>query len=661
MATSAPTASSDRRSGIPWLRPSTVAASAFAALTVLFLAAALLVALALPYGEWDAMSFGVWSRVIAEHWPHLRFAGIGEAEYQRPLFYVLQGSVWSALGFHQPLGRLLSLGFSALLLASTAWIAAQTVRVDRRLAAGLGLLVTLLVAGFGRYLAAGMSDIPAAAMVALTAALLLAPRLRGAQLPLVALASALAALAKPSALPALVGLAAAILVGPRVDLRRRAFGAAALSAGIVLGLVYDLVQARYVHVGLREFLTSGTNDGFYAQLAARERRRVLLDGGWLGAELRVLLVFALIYALVRLMTRHRPAVLVAMPAAVLWSWLGPHLAGSHGVRVGILGIGGVAEQTAVLVLAACLLLALFAPVESAPSRLQLGRALVWAAPPFLVWALRVVYDNRLLAPAWSPLIVLIVWALLPVLSGARAWREWLVLVPTAALLALGAYSVQNIDGLGSSGWRALEAGGISGLGNKALMRNIALGGDFASEVSALAPQVSKGDRILTFDARLRFFYLSQIDYAPPLACAQLAGHRLFVLLESDELRAIYGRRSTAAFWESCPGKPLTKIEERPGAYAIFVHGSPKASVGGCGAPQPAPGLAVEFGPGFRTEAQASAFLKHVVDVGFVEARVEQAGCASYRVVETGIPDRGVGASVVDEAHTAKIVAQLVNR
>src|ERR1700719_5254830 len=92
-----------------WGEPSTLAAFAFASLTVLVLALALVVAIFLPYGEWDAMSFGTWSRLIADHWPHLRFAGIGDADYHRPLFYALQGTVWSIFGFHQALGRVLSL------------------------------------------------------------------------------------------------------------------------------------------------------------------------------------------------------------------------------------------------------------------------------------------------------------------------------------------------------------------------------------------------------------------------------------------------------------------------------------------------------------------------------------------------------------------------
>ena len=47
----------------------------------------------------------------------------------RPLFYVLQGWLWAAFGFHQALGRVLSLIFSVVLLGAIAWLA-RTVDAD---------------------------------------------------------------------------------------------------------------------------------------------------------------------------------------------------------------------------------------------------------------------------------------------------------------------------------------------------------------------------------------------------------------------------------------------------------------------------------------------------------------------------------------------------
>ncbi|HEY2374049.1 MAG TPA: hypothetical protein VGH82_16130 [Gaiellaceae bacterium] len=638
--------------------PLVAAAYALTGLTVVVLGLSLLVAVALPYGAWDAMAFGTWSRLIAEHWPHLRFSGITAQDYHRPVFYFLQGTVWAILGFHQALGRLLSLGFSVTLVAAVAYVAARTVRSDRRFAGGLAAIVVVLTTSFTLDIVAGLSDIPVAAMVALTAAVLVTPRLGRAQAPLVVVAAAFATLTKPSALPALLGLVLALCLGGRADLRRRAIGAVAVTAGMGIGLAYDGVQASYVHLGLRDFLTTGS-DGFYASLADADRKRVMLEGAWLSPELRVLMVFALVYALARLVLAHRRAVAIAFPVALLWSWLGPHLAGDHGVRAGILGTGSWLVQVSVIVLAAFLLLSIDAPPDAIADRLLLARGLVWLAPPLLVWILRVVYDNRLLAPAWPPLVLLIVWALLPAYAGARLRREWLVAVAAAALLVLGAYCTQNINGLGSGGWHALEADGISGLGNAAEMRNIAFGGDFSAEMNALAPQVGPGDRILTFDGRLSFFYQQQVDYRPPLACSQLQGHHVFVLLESDELQTLYGKRSSPAFWESCTAAHLTKVDERPGAYAIFVNGAVASSVGGCGTAAPPGGLLVQFGPTFKTENAARALLRKVAVVGFVQAHVEQLGCAAYRVIESGISSAAVGAGIVTEARTARLAARIV--
>jgi hypothetical protein len=170
-------------------------------LVAIVLLLALFVAIVLPYGEWDAMAFGTWSRLIAEHWPHVRFESVAAADYHRPLFYVLQGWVWSLFGFHQSLGRVLSLLFSLTLVASVAWTAAQTVRVHRAFVAALAAVVVVLIVPFERYVDAGLSDIPVAAMLAVTAALFSrrdwaahSSRSSGQRDALV--------LAKPSALPA---------------------------------------------------------------------------------------------------------------------------------------------------------------------------------------------------------------------------------------------------------------------------------------------------------------------------------------------------------------------------------------------------------------------------------------------------------------------------
>ena len=602
------------------------------------------------------MAYGTWSRLIANDWPHLHFAAASAVDYHRPFFYVLQGTLWHVFGFHQSLGRLLSLGFAVLLGAALAFIAWRSVTTRyAQLAGAVAVALLITLASFERYINSGLSDIPVAAMLALTAALLYVRRLGRARLPLVGLAACLSLLTKPSALIALLALGASVLVGPRAEVRRRLPVAGALAAGTAVALVYDLVQARYLHMGLRTFMTTGT-DGFYAALSARLRHDVLLDGSWLGADLRLLLTFAIAYSLIRLAPRstHRVAVCIALLGALVWSWLGPHLAGSSGGLVP--GSEGPWQRVAVLVLAASLLFALAAPNDAVASRVELARLLVWLAPILIVWSWYAVYDVRLVSPAWPALVLLMTRALLPAFAGAYALRQALVAVPALALVVLAAFATENMSGLGTSGWQNLRAA----LGNDAALRGVALGGDFGAELDAVVPQVRPGDRIVTADSRLEFRYLSQVSWQAPRSCSQLRGpgRTVFVLLESDEERTLYGAKASSQYWENCRKPTLTKITERPGAFALFVTGSPKAVSGNCDAPATPPGLAVEFGR-FRTATAAERLLAQVKGLGFGEAGVEQLGCASYRVVEHGVPSKAVGASIVAEAKTAHLRPKLV--
>lgn len=607
----------------------------------------------LPFGEWDAMSYGTWARLIAEHWPHIRFAAAGPMDYHRPVFYFLEGTLWHVFGFHQALGRLLGLGFGILLALALAYAAARTApRGYAAAAAGIAVALLFATAPFERYLVAGLSDVPVAAVLALTAALLWSRRLGSLRLPLVAASSCLALLTKPTALASLAGLAAAVLLGPRSDLRRRAPAAAAIAGGTALGLVYDAVQAHLSHVGLRTFLTTGS-DGFYASLAAAKRTHELLDDSWLGADLRILVVFALAYALVRLVRPHRTAVAVAFVAAVVWSTLGPHLAAAGGGAVP--GGGGTVQRLAVLAAAASLLFALAAPAGAIPARLDLARLLVWLAPPLVVWVLYSVYDVRLLSAAWPPLLLLVTRAFLPAVAGAAAVDAAAVAVPAAALLVVAAFGAVELNGFGNDGWHRFS----TGFGDAAAMQSLALGGDFSAELAALAPQLPATKTVVTSDARLQFYYPQRVKLEGPQSCSQLAGApATLVLLESDEDRAVYGERTLPGFWESCTHPRPTLVAERPGAFAVLTTGRPVAEPGGCGASAPAPGLAVEFGQ-FTTPAAADALVTHLKGLGFVQASVEQLGCSSYRVVETGVPSRAVGRSILVEARRAHLHVRLV--
>jgi hypothetical protein len=526
------------------------------------------------------------------------------------------------------------------------------------------VLLLFLVRDFDVHVASGLTDVPAAALVAATAALSTTRRLRGVQPFAIGITAAGAVLAKPSALPALAGVCCALALGDRATVRPRARHVLAVVGGVLLALLYDLYEAKRLGMGLWSFLSGYTGtegSAYYARLADAVRTGVLLGGGWLGTQLRLLLLFAIAYAVVRLVTpRHRLAVGIAFPVAVACALLGPRLASALGSPAAIPSSGGgESAHGATILLDASLLFSLNAPRTVIPTRLQLGRLLIWTLPTFALWIRGYPFETRALAPAWPPMILLITLSLVPAFAGAFALARPALAVPAVPLIVLGALAAYNINGLGSSGWRQLRSDGISGFANAALMRNVALGGDFSAEVNALEPQVAPKDRILTSDGRLRFFYLDQVDLQEPQSCGQLAGHRLFVLLEADEIRALYGHRADSSYWESCRGARLTKVDERPGAFAIFVQGSARPTVGGCGVVPVAPTtLAIEFGR-TRTTGAADRLLRQVAALGFVQAKVEQLGCSLYRVVETGIPDEAVAKSILAETEAAHLPTRLV--
>lgn len=619
---------------------------------VVFVLAAV-VAVSLPYGEWDAMSYGSWSRLIAEHWPHLRFADTEPFEYQRPVFFFLQGTVWAIFGFHQALGRLVNLAFSVLLAAALGYLGLRSSPKHGVLCGALAVGLLVAVIPFERYIAAGLTDVPAAAMLAATAALLYAKRLGRAQLPVIALVACLTQLTKPSAFVSLGGLVAAALLGSRTGLRRRVSLAGAISVGTFVAFVYDEIQARYLHMSFKTFLTKGT-DGFYASLAGRLRTDTLLGTTWLGNDLRILMVFALVYAVIRVAgLAHRPSVVAALASALCWSWVAPQHGGVTGGLVA--GTASRAQDVGVLVLAASLLFALHATEDAVPSRVDLGRLLIWLIPPFVVWVVYAVRDVRLLSPAWPPLVLLMARALLPAFTGARRLRPWAAAVPAAGFLLVAVLATEQLNGFGSSGWREFR----SGFGNTAAMQALALGGDFNAELVTLRPQVRPSDKIVTADGRLPFLYPGQVVVSPPDSCGQLraSGATIFVLLESDEEQILHGAKAGSAYWETC--KPaLTLVGERPGAFAIFATGTPASAVGGCAAPPITPGIAVEFGR-FHTSKAAGTLLARARSVGFVQAKVEQLGCALYRVAETGIPSRSVAQGIVSEAKSAHLDTAIV--
>ena len=624
-----------------------------------FLATAAVVAATLPYHAWDSLFYGTWSRLIGESWSHFHAAGIGASDLHRPLFYVLQGALWNAFGFHEWLGRLLSLAFTALLFVAVALLARAAPR--SALQVGVALLVLVALRSVDQYAVAGLTDIPVAALVASAGAVVWTMRPGTRRSVLLALVACLAVLAKPSAVLGLLGLVAASSFGPRPDPRAwlRAV-AGPVAAGVVLALVYDWTQARDQHMSLPSFLHSGVGAGYWADLAAASRKPDLLGWTWLGPLLHLLLVFAIAYALLRLArVQHTAAALAAAPVAWIWSWAGPAI-GAPGASPPLGGLSGIAT----IVLAISLPAFAFAPVALVPARAELGRLLVWAVPGFVLWIVWAAYDPRLLSPAWPALVLLLARVGAGIVGGAAQLVRPAALVPAAALVALALVGFVALDGLGNDGWCQYRAHGFSGLADSAFMQNVAYG-QFQGELVALRREVRPGERIMGSDDRLGFFFPGQARGSSnyPRSCSALAGARAFVLLMSSESQVIGGRYAGAptavAFWQACTKPKLNEVAELPGNYAVFVVGKPRVPPppDACGVGVPS-GLTVVFGER-GDEGGADDLLRKVQKYGFKQAVVQRVGCQDYRVAETAIPSAKVGRALIREANTVGLKPVLV--
>jgi 4-amino-4-deoxy-L-arabinose transferase-like glycosyltransferase len=550
----------------------TRAATAVAWLTAaVFLALAFMLAVVIPIHAQDALTFGEWSRLISQHW-HLHYEAATPQEYGRPLYYVLQGGLWGIFGFHEPLGRILSGLFSLLLLGSIAWLLSR--RDWGSLAAALAALALVSMPVYAAQVVSGLTDIPVAALVALAGALVWARRPGVGGAVAVGVASALAMLAKPSALLALAGLAVAQLLVNESWRSKLLYRVAPIAAGVGLGLVYDALQAGYVHQGLRTFLQAGVNTAYYRSLADASRRYALLDGAWFGDGLRVAAFFAVAYSVLRLAgVRHRVSVLAGVPAALLFSWLGPWLAAHRSdATVGSLHSAGAAA--AAVGTAAFLAAGMFGFQNAVATRRELLRLAIWAAPTAVAWLVYGAYDFRLLAPAWPPLLSLIVLAALPAATAFARRGALVAAVPVALFAIVVAENAYNLDGLGKPGWSELRR--TDDWLDRDQTRAIVMPA-FTSALAVVGGQMRPGDDLVSPEGAFRFFYPGHVEQSYPNSCGFLHRFRVFVLT-TDEGTKSYMRdflhvSPDPSFWASCTQPRLTQLTDGSKGYAVFRVGA----------------------------------------------------------------------------------------
>jgi hypothetical protein len=546
-----------------------VAATITWLLTGLFFAIAIFVAVVIPIHAQDALTFGEWSRLISEHW-HLHYAAATAQEYGRPLFYVLQGWIWGVLGFSEITGRTLSWLFSVLLLGALVWLVRA--RPFGSLAAALAALALVATPVFAIQIVSGLTDIPVAALVAFAGALVWGRCPGPARAGGAALVAALAMLAKPSALLALVGLAAAQLLVREPWRSRLVYRMAPIALGLGLGLVYDLVQANYVNQGLRTFLQAGVNTDFYRALANEARRFVLLDAGWFGDGLRVALLFAVAYTLLRVVGAwHRVSVLVSVPLALVGSWLGPWLAARE-ERFAVGSLHSTGAAFAAIGTAAFLTLGALAYGEAIASANELSRFAVWALPTTVAWAVYGAYDLRLLAPAWAPLLALIAVTALPAAVAAAERGAIALAIPFVLFAVVVAGNVNNVDGLGKAGWSEVRRTPAGKWSDKSTMRAIVMPA-FSRALDVVRPQMGPRDLLVSPEGAFRFFFPGRVEQSYPNSCEFLHRFRVFVLL-TDEGSKRYMEDflhvpSDPAYWAACKRPHLKQLTNGSEGYAVY--------------------------------------------------------------------------------------------
>lgn len=612
-----------------------------ALILVTFFVPTLFVASVMPYRYWDSLAFGTWSRLIEES-GDLFPPGLIDLSLHRPLFYISQGLLWDVFGHHEWLGRWLSVAFAALIVAGI-WVLATRLTDDR---ASRDVLRAVAVAGilgssvFAAYAAAGMADVPVAAMAAVTGAVLWSPRLGRAYASLVAVAAAATVLAKPTGLLALVGLALAsvVLLYRRDVARRLGLGLGGLALGAALGLTYDIVQAHRLGETLNSFLRAGNSD-FYLQQGRAARTDAVLGAAWLGEGVRLVVLFGVLYALGRVAgAGARLALAAAGPAAIVWSVVGPAAAeDATPYPFAHVGPGLVAY----LLLAGSILAAAWLPVDDRLSRRVYGALLLWAAPGVIAWLAYRADAERFLSPAWPALVLLLAAGLAVVVLTLVRFNPAVGLVPIAAVVLVVIGNVVSIDGLGRSGWRGLLDLGPSGWSGAAI-ENYAYG-PFSYELDAARATVKPLDLIVSNDGRLTYFFPGRVDFDYPRTCDALRRARFFAYLssgESAEIARLNGSSIDPLAWLQCTNPRLHLISGQTGVYEAFAVGHPPPrppTMADCHIAGYAAGLFDAVFASGVSYANAREVQARALRSGFTGTLIEHTGCSSFRVVVRGVP------------------------
>jgi hypothetical protein len=188
----------------------------------------------------------------------------------------------------------------------------------------------------------------------------------------------------------------------------------------------------------------------------------------------------------------------------------------------------------------------------------------------VAWAVYGAYDARLLAPAWPPLLALVVLAALPAAS-AFARRGPLVLaLPFALFAVVVASNFYNLDGLHKSGWDQLRR--TDDLLNRDQTRAIVLPA-LSRALIVVRHEMRPGDSMMSPEGAFRFFYPGHVSQSFPNNCENLRPFRVFVLT-TDEGSKRYMEdflhvSGEPSFWAACASPHLTQLSDGSEGYAVF--------------------------------------------------------------------------------------------
>jgi hypothetical protein len=156
--------------------------------------------------------------------------------------------------------------------------------------------------------------------------------------------------------------------------------------------------------------------------------------------------------------------------------------------------------------------------------------------------------------------------------------------------------------------------------------------------------VEPGDRLVSSDGRLTYFFPGQVQVSYARTCSELEGARFFSFLssgESLEFAQLQQQPTDPLSWVQCARPRVRLVGEQSGIYAAFVVDGPPAR------PSTPEDCHIEQTPGQLNDAvfgsdlgyaEASGLAQRALDVGFQGTRVERTRCDAFRAVVTGVPD-----------------------